>query len=235
MSLMKSYGVFQSSSSAKFSSLEQTSLSSTSLIQQAVYHTCPVRSIDASTKDWYIPSQPRYEKCFNSEELQDLEQMYKTLFPDAEKISLSYFYFENKQVVICGEQYLSIQSRSMRSSAIVAHWPNRNAQGIDCDGKLPLRVGIISSFINHKVTFGSDTMQPKEVYLAHVQWFQEHPRRDFFHSSVIVSSTLFESSSPASFIPVSRITARCAVLNELTFKFDYGEDRVCLAIPLLKN
>lgn len=160
--------------------------------------------------------------------------MYKALFPDADNIFLSYFYFENKQVVIYGEQYLSIQSRSKRSPAIVAHWPNRNSQGIDVDGKLPSRVGIVLSFLTHKVTFGPDQLS-QDICLARVQWLQKHPRRDFFHSPLIVSTTLYESPSPASFIPVSRIAARCAILNGVKFEFDYGEDNICLAIPLFKN
>ena len=56
-----------------FSSFSQTSLNSISFVQQSVYYTCPVRSVDATLKEWHVLSQPRREKCWNTEELHNLK------------------------------------------------------------------------------------------------------------------------------------------------------------------
>ena len=236
INFLKDSEILKSPSVTNFSSFDQTSLGSLPFIRQAVYYTCPVRSVDATGKDCYVLSQPRYEKCFKAEELNHLQLMYKSLYPDIDNIKLSHFYHESKQVLINGEQYLSLQSRSKRSPTIVAHWPNRNTGGIDNSGQLPLRVGTILSFFTHDVTFILADKANSTIHcLARVQWLQEHPRRNFFHPSIIVSSTLYDCLSPASFLPVSRIAGRCAMRTNFKYTFDYGEDNICLSIPLYKR
>ena len=101
-----------SSSVENFDSCNQTSSDSLSYLQQSVYYTCLVRTVDATLKDWYVLSQPKYEKCCKTEELNNLKVMYKALYPDHDKIKLSYFYEESKEILINGEQHISVQSRS---------------------------------------------------------------------------------------------------------------------------
>ena len=224
------------SSSGNFSSFNQTSMNSLYLVEQTVYHVCPVRSLDATLKEKYLLSQPKREKCFNPQEMKDIEQMYRTLYPESDSFKPSHFYYESKQVFVNGEEYISTQSRSKRSSAIVAHWGNEHSRGIDSTGTLPLRVGVVNTFISHQVTFQSSGKTSSKVHcLARISWLEDHPQRSFFHPSIIVTSNLFDDPSPASFMPVARICARCAVLSNLKYTFDYGEDNVCLSIPLFKK
>ncbi len=56
--------------------------------------------------------------------------------------------------------------------------------------------------------------------------------RDFINSSVILTSTVFDCDSCASFMPVSRVLCQCAVSSTATLQFDYGEDNVIIAIPM---
>ena len=77
---------------------------------------------------------------------------YSVLYPstDYELVEPSRLYLESKQININGEQYISNKSRSERSRAIVAHWPNQ-VLGIDPTGESPLRAGIISYFFRHEM------------------------------------------------------------------------------------
>ena len=173
-SFLKQHKVLNSSSVENFDSCKQTSSDSLSFLQQSVYYTCLVRSVDATLKDWYVLSQPKYEKCFKTEELNNLKVMYKALYPDHDKIKLSYFYQESKEILINGEQHISVQSRSKRSATIVAHWPNRSGTNIDCDGTLPMRVGLVMCFFTHEITL-TEAEDVKHC-LARVKWHEEHPR-----------------------------------------------------------
>ena len=75
---------------------------------------------------------------FNDSEMCYLQQMYSVLYPstDYELVEPSRLYLESKQININGEQYISSKSRSERSWAIVAHWPNQ-VLGIDPTGESP--------------------------------------------------------------------------------------------------
>ena len=98
--------------------------------------------------------------------------------------------------MINGEEYTSLYSRSERSSAIAAKWCGLS--GIDPHGVAPFRVGQIILFIEHSIHLVINQMpsstsgfqcNTKSHVIARVQWFQDHPRRHFFHSSTIVCST----------------------------------------------
>ena len=45
------------------------------------------------------------------------------------------------------EEFITVQSRSQRSSALIAHWPG--VVGIDTQGEAPVRVGILMSIFCH--------------------------------------------------------------------------------------
>lgn len=50
-----------------------------------------------------------------------------------------------------------------------------------------------------------------------------HTQSKFIHPSFIICASVFEPLSPASFIPLRRIAARCAV-STCDFTLDYGTD-----------
>ena len=70
--------------------------------------------------------------------------------------------------------------------------------------------------------------------IAKVKWYMNHPQASFIHPLIKVCATVFDGDSPASFIPVSRIGGRVAIAKS-TLQFEYGEDVVIIAVPLLKT
>ena len=73
----------------------------------------------------------------------------------------------------------------------------------------------------------ADSTMHKIILLAQVKWFKDHPRRDYFHRSVIVCDIHFQPDSSSTFIPVSRIIGRCTILKK-QFNFEYGNDCVTI-------
>lgn len=58
---------------------------------------------------------------------------------------------------------------------------------------------------------------PKEP--AKVKWYEDHPRKNWLGNSIILSATLFDTESESSFVPVSRIMSRCAIVAQ-SLRFD---------------
>ena len=131
-----------------------------------------------------------------------------------------------------GEEYISVKSRSQRFPTIFAHWPSPGSTGtIDTTGNAPFQIGNVQFFIRHQVTIEiGGSRHSVTTLLAQIMWFEEHPRRDHFHSSIVVCGTLFQAMSNSSFIPVLRIMGRCTTV-QTRYRFDYGEDCVTIAIP----
>ena len=198
------------------------------------YH-CNVALIDAKQKPFQILLEPLKEKCFVDLEFSFLHQMYSYLYPNSRIYQMSRFYLRSKQLTINNEEFITTSSCSQRSCVIAAHWPS--VFDIDCSGEAPVRIGVVTHFILHEI-FICDSLESKTSQIKHtlarVKWYMDHPCRDFFHSSIIVSATAFDNDSPASFMPVSRIAARCAAAKT-TYSFDYGKDSIIVAIPMFKH
>ena len=186
--------------------------------------------IDPQEKSFHRVFQPQYEKCFTDLEMSFLDEVYKAVYPQNSSLHLCRFYKEFKTLVVNGEEYVSVKSRSQRSAAIVAHWPSING-GIDTMGEGQCKVGLIESFIRHQIKMANSTKHT-DTLLARVKWLKDHPKRDYFHKSVIVCGILFQPESSSTFIPVSRIMGRCTTLKT-DFQFEYGVDCVTIAIPTL--
>ena len=60
-----------------------------------------------------------------------------------------------------------------------------------------------------------------------------HPRSGWFPKPVAIAGPLFEPNGSATFIPISRIKSRCAVVYNKNIKFDYGEDSVVVVVPFI--
>ena len=196
--------------------------------------SCEVSSIDASMKTYHSLSYPHVEKVFTDSDMQFLREMYELLYASATIVKMSRFFVEVRQISIHGLHLISCKARSQRSTAIVAHW--RNQGGIDLTGQAPLRVGIVTSFLCHDIQIEEgNTSIHKQNILARVNWFQDHPKRDQYIPSVIVCSTVEDVENCSCFIPVSRIAARCALISKVKVKFEYGEDYICVCVPLING
>lgn len=136
-------------------------------------------------------------------------------------------YEEISQLEVYGKVFISLHSRSHRSSAIMAIWPNVNGSILDreCNTE-DIRVGLIEYLMLHTPNIAG--MPDQAHIVAKVKWFQDHPRKNWYGNSIVLSATLFDGDSEASFVPVSRIMSRCAILKK-SILFDYGS--VMLILP----
>ena len=221
------------------SSVEQTTVEGAVVLCQTAQHTCNVSMLDCTSQKNHVVSLPLVKKVFSECEMQYLTEMYKVLYPPPEYdvVQPSRFYLEFKQVTINGETFISKKSRSQRSTAVVAHWPNTTCTGIDEHVQCPMCVGIVSYFFQHEIRVKSRRSQSVNTInsmLAYMKWMENHPQRNNYIPMTIITSTTYSFDSCTSFIPISRIAGRCAVA-EATATFDYGEDKVLVCIPLLKK
>lgn len=164
-----------------------------------------------------------------------LVEMYSLLYPSS-SLELCRFYVEGKQVTINGEHFISSKSRSKRSAGIIAHWATSTGINQDNESDVTFTPGVVSSFIQHKVTVRtpSNENMTRVHILCRVQWLQQHPCKDTYIPSLIISSVLFDPPNCANFMPICRIAGRCAIAKTIA-SFDYGEDNVCVCVPLLKQ
>lgn len=214
------------------SSFAQTGSPDEVIIEQLKNVSCLVAKIDATKKSFHVLVPPAKEQCFTDTELATLKQMYSLLYPTSNLI-LSRFYHQYKKLLINEEEFLCDASLSKRSSTIAAKWAG--VLSVDPRGEAPMRVGQVHSYIEHNITLIKDNKASSLPHvLARVSWYMEHPQRDYLHSTIIICSSTFDSTTSASFIPVNRIAGRCAIATVM-MKFSYGEDRVNIVVPLLKN
>ena len=201
------------------------------------FFSCPVSSLDATEKAFHCLSLPLKEKCFSDAEFPYLQELYTLLYPNSLIKHISCFYLDSKRMIINQEEYISVKSRSQKSAAIVAHWPG--ISGIDPSGEGPLRVGQVISYFCHTIELVKDPSSRQECTAVHhimarVKWYMDHPQRAKMHPPIILCAATFDSDSSAYFIPVSRFEGRVAIVKTM-FKFDYGEDHIVVAVPLLKS
>ena len=116
-------------------SLSQMALEGMGIVEQARMLTGGVSLIDVRENEFHKASQPLYEKCFLDMEIDYLFEIYKEIFPNNAVTHISRFYKQFKTLVINDEEYIS--------SAIGR---------IDTMGMGYPRIGVIQSFIRHKLT-----------------------------------------------------------------------------------
>ena len=195
-------------------------------------YTCTLSCLEAEEKSYQCLALPLKEKCFQDSELNCLQHMYELLYPHMTIKHVSRIYYRSKTITINNEEFISASARSCKSCTIAAHWPG--VTGIDPRGEAPLRIEVVTQFIQHHIVVQKESeYETLSHILACVDWYMDHPRRDWLHSSMIISSAVFETDSRSYYMPVSRIAARCASLKT-TFEFDYGEDSIVISVPLLK-
>lgn len=202
---------------------------------------CPVQQICAIKQSFHHVVAPGYEKYLMDIERQDLREMYCTLYGAENVIHVPLRYIQFHQIKVLEQVYTSTRARTTQSSVILALWPYLS--GI-LNSRLPckqdIRVGIIENFLLHtpKIKKASQDGDSQVSQVAHliacVKWYQDHPQKFFFGNGIVLSATVTECTSSASFMPVSRILSRCAFIKT-TIQFEYGEDTVCIAIPVRRH
>lgn len=130
-------------------------------------------------------------------------------------------------VEFLGERYGSLDSRSERSSYVIAPWvgANGNIDPATCDA----RPGVVSYYVKQNVFLDGEW---RTLIMARVNWFQEHPDRHMHQSGTteIWCKDIFEPLGPASFIPVQRI--QCKFVGTVQ---KWKRENVLFVLPLERN
>ena len=100
---------------------------------------------------------------------------------------------------VFGEHYGTLDSRSQRSSDIIAPWVGVN----ECNA----RPGVVRYYLKQNGFLDGEW---RTLILARVDWFQEHPKRHMHQGGTteICCKDIFEPLGLASFIPVQRISCK---------------------------
>ena len=127
-------------------------------------------------------------------------------------------------VEFCGDRYGSLQSRSERSSYVIAPWVGLRGQ-IDPTTSDP-RPGVVQYYLKQNVCLDGEW---RTLVMARVSWFQEHPDRHRHGSGTteIWCKDLFEPLGPSTFIPVQRI--RCKFVGTVQA---WRRENVLFVLPL---
>ena len=162
-----------------------------------------------------------------------LSSLYEELYPDKVFHHISSFIQRYGRVIIYGDIIGSVVpgQNNRKSSIIMAHWPSRGASITSTDCSRP-SVGEVQYFFKHSITVRTEEglLCLKHVF-AFVRWKQTHPLMDWFGTSATVCSNMFESLYPCNFIPVQRISCRCAHAL-ISVNFGHMVETVFIACPL---
>lgn len=94
-----------------------------------------------------------------------------------------------------------------------------------------LHVGVIQYFIRHTVNIPTSASKSKGIVhiFARVHWYRKHWRENWFHQRALVVQPEMNIGGPATFLPISRVFSRCALIKKIV-QFDCGEENVVVAI-----
>ena len=188
----------------------------------------------SSTVESLLP--PYTEKVFPSDIYKELCSVYAQLYPSCDLTFVSRSYLHSKRASIGGE-LLVASSVNENLSTVAAYWPGIRGSITTFDPSLK-RAGKVIYFLKHSIKLidPNKKLQKKSHIFCRVQWYQYHSHPEFFGSSAIVCTKLIEVEGPCCFLPLARVSNRCAA-GEL--QIDFGPplrtDRVFVAIPLPFN
>ena len=208
-------------------SLVETHVDSSSLLDYKKNSCCSQSEINATEGPKHMLCR-RYEQLFDSYEVESLTTVYQTLYLGVPlHIPMTHERFNELRVF--NETFVSLKSKGSQSSAVCANWAGVGGN-FATDNSI-LCVGLVQYFIRHAIRLPVSASESKrlEHIFARVSWYMPHPRESWFHHRTVVVSTDTNNCGPATFLPVSRIHCRCAMIKK-TVKFDYGEDSVYVSV-----
>ena len=173
--------------------------------------------------DIYQPGGVMSSEMIEEPELSCLAQCYCTMYPTEQYTSskISAAAQKYSQIKVCNEIFGSQNSRSKRSSYVLAKWCGRNGI-IDTSC---LRPACISYFIKHSVMVSGSF---RAHYFAVVRWFEHHPSRNLLGDPVeLWCHDLYESLGPASYLPVQRIHTKFVAAKD-----KFNEETLLVVMPL---
>ena len=154
---------------------------------------------DSGTCNCIPPHKMDY---LDDDELNFLMNSYSTFLEGVDITNGSVIFDRYASVEFCGDRYGSLDSRSERSSYVMAPWVGVGGQ-IDV-ATSDARPAVVHYYFKQNIYLYG---QWKTIVMARVSWFQEHPDRHKHESGTteVWCKDIFEPLGPASFIPVQRI------------------------------
>ena len=158
----------------------------------------------------------------DDDELNFLLHSYSVFLPGIEFQNGTAIFDRYVGVEFLGEHYGSLDSRSERSSYIIAPW-------VGVNGHIDPRPGVVSYYVKQNVFLDGEW---RTLIMARVHWFEEHPERHMHQSGTaeIWCKDIFEPLGPASFIPVQRIP--CKFVGTVQ---KWKGENVLFVLPLERN
>lgn len=216
-------------------SKEGVLLDSLSLLHMSQDSLNSIESFAWNRSDPILPLSPFYENVLDNDTAQLLENMYKELYPAHNIVHMPRFYRKFGRVIIAGDLVGSDMhgSNSHSSSVVMAFWPSRGSclNNIDYSKK---NVGVIQFFIQHSYSYctsGNSEVKKEEHIFAYVRWKEIHPCHDYYGVSATVCIDMFEPLNSCCFLPVQRISSRCAYII-LPVNLNNITETVFIACPI---
>ena len=141
----------------------------------------------------------------DDDELNYLMESYSKFLEGVEFRNGTFIFDCYASVEFCGEQYGSLDSRSERSSYVIAPWVGVGGQ-INPDTS-DARPAVVRYYMKQNICIQG---QWKTLVMAYVSWFQKHPDRHKRQgrTTEIWCKDIFEPLGAASFLPVQRIQCK---------------------------
>lgn len=191
-----------------------------STVTEPVDFTC-------STKLTGVVGRPT-EGIFTSDVSDRLFSMIRFLYPLAQRISHSYQTYTKCTI---GGKTVTVQRHERdRSCCIDARWVSMTDGEPAISLDTELRPGYLTKIYKFSILF--DALPRKEIIVGEVSWMVDSPHRYHYGRSAPVSvwSKQLVDARPCSFIPISRVTGRCAHLQT---KIDVGQGRAAASVTVV--
>ena len=117
----------------------------------------------------------------------------------------------------------------------MAYWPGTGSSLENIDSTT-MRVGIVQYYLMHSITMSyNDSVDASAETFPHlfcyVRWKKIHPQAMWCGVSATISSELMETPDACSFLPVQRISYRCAHAY-LKMDFFTHQETVLITCPI---
>jgi hypothetical protein len=190
---------------------------------QKISSTYPLNNIDwMNTCGIRLPSFHRISH-FDTDDLQLLMEVYRVMFPDShiDSENLGENIHKYGSITIGPVRYGSrLEPRGIRSSNILASWPNGDGNIIK--ETFNLSAGTVSFYFSHSLKLGAKYHM---YYFACVRWYMSDEQCDSIGNPVKVWKASFQQGGSSSFIPVQRIYSRFG-FTELK---EHGETKIVVS------
>ena len=201
------------------------------LIRFSQYSLDKIASFEFSTNLGIDLLQPYYQDVFNSDVAEQLESIYKLLYPNYNVSSISRFYRKFGHATIAGDligSHLPGQN-SRTSSVVMAYWPSTTRTSLLNIDYSRMQVGVVQYFISHILQYREMNVEKREEHVfAYVKWKKRHPHYDWFGLSATVCINSYESETCFSMLPIQRIARRCATI---VLPIDFGDLSETVLLP----